>query len=67
MTRMKRWLCERFLPTWCRDELTEENERLREANRALRQENERLRAYIGGMETAMRTQRRLVIRNEVGK
>lgn len=67
MTRLKRWLCEKFLPAWCREELTEENERLRTANTGLWNENQRLRAYISGLETAMRCQRRAVIRNEVGK
>lgn len=67
MTMLKRWLCEKFLPAWCREELSEENERLRTANAELRQENQRLRSYINGLETAMRCQRRVVIRNEVGK
>lgn len=67
MTKVKRWLCETYLPAYCRDALTEENERLRADNAELRREGERLRAYINGMETAMRYQRRVTVRNEVGK
>ena len=30
MRKFKRWLIERFLPVWCREELLTENRRLRE-------------------------------------
>lgn len=65
MTKFKRWLCERFLPTYCREELLEVNARLGKALAECRRENERLRSYIRGMETALRHQRRITVRNEV--
>lgn len=65
MTKFKRWLCERFLPAYCREELLEANARLEEALAQCRRENERLKSYIHGMETALRCQRRITVRNEV--
>lgn len=65
MNRFKSWLVDQFLPAYCRDEVLAYNKSLRQEATALRQENERLRAYISGLETAMRNQRRIVIRNEV--
>lgn len=67
MSKFKRWLCEKFLPAWCRDEMLSANRELAGAADDLRRENERLKAYINGLENAMRAQRRIVIRNEVKK
>ena len=67
MTRFKHWLYEKFLPAWCREDLLNENARLSAAVSELKNENNRLRAYINGFETAIRYQRRVVIRNEVPK
>lgn len=67
MTKIKLWLCNRFLPAYLRDDLTEQNRRLLAANAEQKQKIEQLYAYIDGLETAMRSQRRIVIRNEVGK
>ena len=65
MSKFKRWLYNQFLPALCKDDLLEANARLEETADALRQENARLRAYIDGMETALRYQRRVTVRNEL--
>lgn len=67
MTRFKSWLFEKFLPAYCRDGLLEENRRLAAQIAAQRQEIERQRAYIDGMEAALRSRQRVIIRNEVSK
>lgn len=64
MGRFKRWLCQKFLPTYCRDGLMEENEALRAEVERQERKIGQLNAYIDGMETALRYQRR-VVRNEV--
>ena len=61
--RIKRWLIERILPVWAREELMAEIERLKESNRQLAAECDRLNAYIEGLETGIRAQRRIVINN----
>ena len=67
MSKLKKWLINKFLPAYCRDELLAANANHIRENEELRQEIARLRSYISGMDTAMRNQRRLVIRNEVKK
>lgn len=67
MTKFKTWLYERFLPAYCRDDLLAANKRLCDELRDQRAENERLQCYIRGLETGIRSQRRVNIRNEVGK
>lgn len=64
MKKFKRWLIEKFLPTYCRNELLEENKRLANKIAELQAKNDRLNAYIGGMESALRYQK-ITIRNEV--
>lgn len=61
--RLKRWLIERILPVWAREELMEEIEKLKESNRQLAAERDRLNAYIAGLETGIRAQRRIIINN----
>lgn len=63
--RFRRWLYNKFLPAWCKDDLLETNARLAAEVEAQRQEISQLRAYISGVETAMRYQRRATVRNEV--
>lgn len=64
MKKFKRWLIEKFLPTYCRNELLEENKRLANKIAELQAKNDRLSAYIDGMESALRYQK-ITIRNEV--
>ena len=61
--KLKRWLIERILPVWAREELMAEIERLKESNRQLVAERDRLNAYIEGLETGIRAQRRIIINN----
>ena len=65
MSKFKRWLFNKFLPALCKDGLMEANDRLARTVEAQRQKIDRLNAYIDGMETAMRYQRRVTVRNEV--
>ena len=64
MKKFKRWLIEKFLPTYCRNELLEENKRLANKIAELQAKNDRLNAYIDGMESALRY-KKITIRNEV--
>lgn len=61
MKKMKRWLIERILPVWAREQLMAENHRLTEQNLQLRQEVVRLEAYIEGLEDGTKALRRIVI------
>lgn len=65
MSKFKSWLCTKFLPMWCREELLGENRRLRRALAEARQENERLNAYIDGVQSMMRCLRRVEINQTV--
>jgi hypothetical protein len=58
MRRFKLWFFERFFPAYI-------NESYKEIVEQLERENLRLRAYINGLESAMRAQRKIQIRNEV--
>lgn len=53
MSKLKKWLYERFLPAYCRDNLMETNKRLQEKVDAQAREIERLNAYIDGVQDAM--------------
>ena len=53
MSKIKKWLYERFLPAWCRDDLMEANRRLQEKVDEQAREIERLNAYIDGVQDAM--------------
>ena len=64
MSKIKKWLYERYLPAWCRDDLMEANERLRKKVLDQKQEIERLNAYIDGMQDAMIRQSRIIIRGK---
>lgn len=61
--RLKRWLIERILPVWAREALIAENQKLQAKNQQLTAECDRLNAYIAGLETGIRAQRRIVINN----
>jgi hypothetical protein len=51
--RFKRWLCERFLPSWAADTLARDNEHLRQMVAEQRAEINALNAYINGMQRAL--------------
>lgn len=61
MRKFKRWLIERFLPAWCREELLAENRRLRERVQRQAAEIDRLNAYVDGVRDAIRRQPRITI------
>lgn len=61
MRKFKRWLIERFLPAWCREELLTENRRLRERVQRQAAEIDRLNAYVDGVRDAIRRQPRIII------
>lgn len=57
MRKFKIWLCTKFLPAWCKEELLDENKRLVRTVSEQREEINQLRAYIDGMNNALRRQR----------
>lgn len=63
MKKIKRWLIERILPVWAREQLLAEIRRLEEKNLQLRAEIRQLEAYIDGLETGIKSQRRIIINN----
>lgn len=63
MRRLKTWLWERFLPAWAKDSVYRENQALREKLETRGQELRELEAYVDGLETALRSMRRIVIQN----
>ena len=63
MRRFKNWLIKKFLPTWAREELLAENNRLQEQIADLRAEKANLLSYIEGLERGIRAQRRIIIHN----
>lgn len=65
--RFRKWLLERFLPTWAKESVVRENEALRHQLMERNQEIERLNAYIEGLEAGIRAQRRIVINNGSAK
>lgn len=65
MKKLKTWLLERFLPAWVKDTVYQENNRLLVQLERQKQEIRELHAYIDGLETGLRSLRRMTIRNEV--
>lgn len=61
MKKLRKYLINRFLPAWCREELLEENRQLRERVDRQATEIARLKAYIGGMTDALRRQPRIIV------
>lgn len=58
MKKLKRWLIDRVLPVWAREELLGRIRELEEENERLRQVVARRDEYIGGMKWVVRQQRR---------
>lgn len=63
MKRLKKWLFERFYPAVAKEEIA----RLRREIISKDAEIASLNAYIDGLESGMRAQRRIVINNGVTK
>ena len=66
MRKIREWLY-RYLPMAAKETILKERNDLVERVKELKQENSRLQAYIDGMETAMRVQKRITINNGVNK
>lgn len=61
MKKLREYLINRFLPAWCREELLEENKKLRQKVERQAAEIDRLNAYIDGVTDAMRRQPRIIV------
>lgn len=59
--RLKSWMLERFLPAWAKDTVYKENRVLLAQLERQNQEICELNAYIDGLETAIRSVRRITI------
>ena len=66
MMKLKRWLINRFLPVVAREMLVADNERLREEVRRCHEEIGQLKSYIGGLETGIKAQRRIIVNTGEG-
>lgn len=58
---MKKWFLERFLPMWAKETVYADNRRLLKDNHRLTQCIKEQDAYIKGLETGIRTMRKIVI------
>lgn len=65
MRKLKRWLIDRVLPVWAREQLLKEIDRLKDENERLRQVVALKDEYIDGMKWCVRALRRAVV--EEGK
>lgn len=61
MKKLREYLINRFLPAWCREELLEENKKLRQKVERQAAEINRLNAYIDGVTDALRRQPRIIV------
>lgn len=61
MKKLRKYLINRFLPAWCREELLEENKKLRQKVERQAAEIDRLNAYIDGVADALRRQPRIIV------
>lgn len=59
--KIKQWLYTRFLEVWVKETLLAENQTLQAKVKALQEEIKQKDAYIAGIETGIRAQRRIVI------
>lgn len=67
MCRIKKWLYERYLPAYLRDDLMEANKSLQKKVDEQALEIERLNAYIDGMQDAMNHTRIIIKAGKVEK
>lgn len=64
MRKVERWLVERVLPVWAREELLGKIRALETENQRLRQVIERKEEYISGLKWAIRHTRRNAVGEE---
>lgn len=67
MKKIKKWFLDRFLPMWAKETVLADNKRLQRQVVELEQKLALKEAYIAGLETGIRAQRRIVIHNGEGK
>jgi len=65
MQKLRTWLLERFLPAWAKDSVYQENRKLLAQLERRDRELRELNAYVDGLETGLRSLRRIAITNEV--
>lgn len=61
MSKIKAWIINKFLPAWCKDTLMRENQALARKNQQQAQEIAQLRAYIDGLEYAVKRRTQIVV------
>ena len=61
MKKLRNWIINRALPIYARESLQAEIVRLRKENERLQIKMDRLSAYIDGLETGIKAQRRIII------
>jgi len=64
---MKKWLIEKWLPIWAKETVLSDNRQLQQENEMLRQKVRQLEAYIRGLESGMRVNKRINIYNRGGE
>ena len=64
MGKLKRWLVNTYLPSWAREELWAENQKLKAKVAEPEAEIKRQDVFIAGMENAMRYGRKVIINME---
>lgn len=67
MKKIKKWFLDQFLPMWAKETVLADNKSLQRRVAELEQKLQLKEAYIAGLETGMRAQRRIVIHNGEGK
>lgn len=63
---MKQWLTDRFLPMWAKETVMKDNRLLRKENRCLKEKLRQMECYAQGLETGIRSMRKIQIINREG-
>lgn len=67
MKRIKAWFLDHFLPMWAKETVLADNRKLQLQVAELREQLDQKEAYIAGLMTGMKSQRRIVINTAEGK
>lgn len=60
MKKIKNWFLNHFLPMWAKETVLADNRKLMREVSLLRQELDKQKAYIAGLETGIKAQRRII-------
>ena len=63
MKKIKWWFISKFLPAWAKETMLKEYEKVLMENAALKARLKEQEAYIEGIETGIKSQRRIIINN----